>query len=88
VGDGTDTSRDCTEPGERLCWQAARRDDVRVAQRLYHRQVVDGVYRLDNLHGMAIQRVIVPCIQYVLLYRLKTLYGVGRMNALPALLFT
>jgi hypothetical protein len=33
---------------ERLCWHAARRDDARVARRLYRRQVVDGVYRLDE----------------------------------------
>jgi hypothetical protein len=30
---------------ERLCWQAARRDDSRVARRLYRKQVVDGVYQ-------------------------------------------
>ena len=29
---------------ERLCWQAARRDDARVARRLDRKQVVDGVY--------------------------------------------
>ena len=33
---------------ERLCWQAARRDDARVARRLYRKEVVDGVYRLDE----------------------------------------
>lgn len=33
---------------ERLCWQAARRDEARVARRLYRQQVVDGVYRLDE----------------------------------------
>jgi hypothetical protein len=33
---------------ERLCGQAARRDDARVARRLYRKQVVDGVYRLDE----------------------------------------
>lgn len=33
---------------ERWCWQAARRDDARVARRLYWRHVVDGVYRLDD----------------------------------------
>jgi hypothetical protein len=33
---------------ERLCWQAARRDDTRVARRVYRTQVVDGVYRLDE----------------------------------------
>jgi hypothetical protein len=33
---------------ERLCWQVARRDDTRVARRLYRKQQVDGVYRLDE----------------------------------------
>ncbi len=76
---------------ERWCWQVARRDDSRVARRLYRKQGVDGVYRLDEgavlddffycLHelgvidllghgeGTAIQREMVPVVQYVLLYR-------------------
>jgi hypothetical protein len=33
---------------ERWCWQVARRDDVRVARRLYRKQVVDGVHQLDE----------------------------------------
>jgi hypothetical protein len=33
---------------ERLCWQVAQRDDTRVARRLYRKQLVDGVYRLDE----------------------------------------
>jgi hypothetical protein len=33
---------------ERLCCQAAQRDDSRVARRLYRKEVVDGVYRLDE----------------------------------------
>jgi hypothetical protein len=33
---------------ERLCWQAARRDDARVARCLYRKEVIDGVYRLDE----------------------------------------
>jgi Transposase DDE domain len=33
---------------ERLCWESARRDDSRVARRLYRKQLVDGVYRLDQ----------------------------------------
>jgi hypothetical protein len=33
---------------ERLGWQAACRADSRVARRLYRKQVVDGVYRLDE----------------------------------------
>jgi hypothetical protein len=33
---------------ERMCWEVARRDDRRIARRLYRKQVVDGVYRLDE----------------------------------------
>jgi DDE family transposase len=33
---------------ERLCWEVARRDDTRIARRLYRKQLVDGVYRLDE----------------------------------------
>jgi hypothetical protein len=95
---------------ERLCWQAARRDDSRVARRLYRKQVVDGVYQLDegallddflyflhelgvvdllnDVQGTAVQREMVPFVQYVLLYSLKTLFGIESMNALPALLFS
>jgi hypothetical protein len=94
----------------RLCWQVARRDDSRVARRLYRKQLVDGVYRLDEgalredffhfldqvgvmgllaeVHGTAIQRQMVPVVQYVLLYGLKTLLGIESINALPALLFS
>src|SRR5512133_825405 len=95
---------------ERWCWQAARRDDSRVARRLYRRQVVDGVYRLDegallddffyflhqlgvvelldDVQGTAVQREMVPGVQYVLLYSLKTLFGSESMQALPAMLFS
>jgi Transposase DDE domain len=95
---------------ERLCWQAARRDDARVARRLYRKQVVDGVYRLDegaliddffyflqqlgvvdwlgDVQGTAVQREMVPFVQYLLLYSLKTLFGIESMHALPALLFS
>jgi Transposase DDE domain len=95
---------------ERLCWEVARRDDERVARRLYRKQVVDGVYRLDEgallddfLHslqaigvmalleqacGAALQRAMLPFMQYVLLDGLKTLFGMKRMNALPSLLFS
>ena len=33
---------------ERLCWEVARRDDTRVARRLYRKPEVDGLYRLDE----------------------------------------
>jgi hypothetical protein len=83
---------------ERLCWQVTQRDDSRVARRLYRKQVVDGVYRLDEgavlddffhflqaigmmalleqVHGAAIQQEMVPFVQYVLLYGVKTLLGI------------
>ena len=70
---------------ERLCWEVARRDDTRVARRLYRQQEVEGVYRLDEgavlddfchflqalgvmalreeVHGVAIQREMVPYVQ-------------------------
>jgi hypothetical protein len=95
---------------ERLWWEVARREDTRVARRLYRKQEVDGVYRLDegavlddffqflrtigvmalleDIHGAAIQREMVPYVQYVLLYGLKTLFGIDSMNALPPLLFS
>ncbi len=95
---------------ERLCWQVARRDDTRVARRLYRKQLVDGVYRLDEgallddffhflqavevmalleqVHGTAIQREMLPFVQYLLRYGLKTLFGIESMNALPVLLFS
>jgi hypothetical protein len=93
---------------ERWCGQAARREDARVARRLYRRQVVDGVSRLDEgvllddffscrpplgvvdglreVRSTTAQRDMVPVVRYVLLYRRKTLFGVGSMNALPPLL--
>ena len=33
---------------ERWCWPVARRDDTRGARRLYRKQRMDGVYRLDE----------------------------------------
>jgi hypothetical protein len=93
---------------ERLCWQAAQRDEARVARRLYSTEVVDGVYHLDEgallgaffhflqelgvlewmagVQGTALQREMVPVVQYLLRYGLKTLCGMERMKARPALL--
>jgi len=41
---------------------------------------------LAEVHGTAIQREMIPYVQDVLLDGLKTLFGIERMNALPALL--
>src|SRR5882724_4359990 len=90
---------------ERLCGQVARRDDARLVRRLSRKQVVDGVYRLDEgawlddffqflpavgvmalleqVHGRAIHRAMVPVVQYGLLYGVKTLVGMERMPGRP-----
>ena len=91
---------------ERWCWEVARRDESRVARRLYRQPLVDGVYRLDEgalrddflpflqaigvmglleeVHGAALQRQIVSFVPYVLRYGVKTLFGIARSNAQPA----
>ena len=33
---------------KRWCWEAARRDDTRVARRLDRKQIIDKVYRPDG----------------------------------------
>lgn len=43
---------------------------------------------LGSLDLPPIKRAFVPVVQFVLLYLLKTLLGIGSMNALPALLFS
>jgi hypothetical protein len=43
---------------------------------------------LGDVQGTAVAREMVPCGQYLLLYRLKTLCGIERMHALPVLRFS
>jgi hypothetical protein len=43
---------------------------------------------MEAVQGTALQREMVPVVQYLLLYRLKTLFGIESMNALPVLLFS
>ena len=43
---------------------------------------------LTDFQGTAVQRVMGPFVHYILLYSLKTLSGIERMHALPALLFS
>ncbi len=43
---------------------------------------------LEDVHGAAIQREMVPYVQSVVLYGLKTWFGIESMHALPALLFS
>src|SRR5215510_9598169 len=43
---------------------------------------------MEGVQGKALQRTMVPIVQYLLLYGLKTLCGIESMNALPTLLFS
>jgi len=47
---------------------------------LHELGVVD---RLGDVQGTAVQREMVPCVQSLLLYSLKTLFGIECMHALP-----
>lgn len=98
-----------TTLAERLCWQVAQRDDMRVARRLYRKQIVDGVSPLEagavpdeffpflaelevrtllqQARGKGVERELGPMVQSILLYGLKTLFGIASMKAWPELLF-
>ena len=93
---------------ERLDWRFARRDESRIARRLWKKQAVDAIYSLEEgamldefvhfldeigvasrwqaLQGEGIKREMIDFFQYVLLYGMKTLFGIEAMNALPDLL--
>jgi hypothetical protein len=43
---------------------------------------------LDEVQETAVQREMVPFVQYLLLHSLKTLFGIESMSALLALLFS
>jgi hypothetical protein len=66
-----------------------RLDEGAVLDEFFHfLQAIGVMSLLEEVHGTAIQREMVPDVQYVLLYGLKTLFGLESMNALPALLFS
>jgi Transposase DDE domain len=95
---------------ERLDWQVARRDDVRVAQALYAGEQIEEMHELSEAglldeffvfleesgmmavlkqqHLPAVQRVLIPTVQFILLYLLKVLFGASSMNELPRVLFS
>ena len=74
---------------ERLCGQVARRDEGALLDDFFHFLQASGVMGLlEQVYGAAIQREMVPFVQYVLLYGVKTLLGMESMNALPSLLFS
>jgi hypothetical protein len=74
----------------------SRKQEVDGVFRLDAGAVLDGFFHfldqigvmalLAEVHGTAIQRAMVPSVQYALLDGLKTLFGIESMQALPALL--
>jgi Transposase DDE domain len=66
-----------------------RLDEGAVLDECFHFLQSTGVMALlEQVHGSAIQREMVPYVQDVLLYGLKTLFGIESMNALPPLLLS
>jgi hypothetical protein len=66
-----------------------RLDEGAVLDDFFHCLQAIGVMNLlEETHGAAIQREMVPFVQYVLLYGIKTLFGIESIKALPHLLFS
>ena len=82
----------------RVARRLSRQEEVDGVYRLDEGAVLDDFFHflgqigvmalLAEAHGTAMPREMVPSVQYVLLYGLKTLFGIERRNALPALLFS
>ena len=80
----------------RVARRLSRQEEVDGVYRLDEGAVLDDFFHflgqigvmalLAEAHGTAMPREMVPSVQYVLLYGLKTLFGIERRNALPALL--
>ena len=64
-------------------------DEAGLLDEFYHFLELIGFLRLiGKLELPTVERVLIPMVQFVLLYLLKTLYGIESMNALPTLLFS
>jgi len=62
-------------------------DEVGLMDGFFHfLQDVGVVSVVEELEVPAIQRVLIPVPQFVLLYMLRVLFGINAMNGLPALL--
>jgi len=64
-------------------------DEAGLLDEFYHFLELIGCLRLiGKLELPTVERVLIPVMQFVLIYLLKTLYGIESMNALPPLLFS
>jgi len=86
--------RDDSRVARRLCRTQEidgvyRLDEGAVLDDFFHfLQAVGVMALLEQSQGAAIQREMIAFAQYVLLYGVKTLFGIESMNALPSLLFS
>ncbi len=64
-------------------------DEAGLLDEFFHFLQLIGVLSLiEGMQLPGVQRVVVPMVQFVLLYMLKVLFGIESMNALPQLLLT
>jgi hypothetical protein len=64
-------------------------DEAGLLDEFYHfLETIGFVGLIGELKLPGVERVMIPVVQFVLLYLLKTLYGIESMNALPMLLFS
>ena len=64
-------------------------DEVGLLDGFFHFSELVGTFPLiEETEVSDIQRVLIPVVQFVLLYMLRILFGIISMNALPALLFS
>lgn len=64
-------------------------DEVGLLDEFFHFLQVSGVVSLiEEMQLPRVERVLIPVVQFVLLYMLKVLFGIESMNALPQLLFS
>jgi Transposase DDE domain len=103
-GDGTAVLRErldwqCAQRDDRRVAQALYQgEEVDAIHELSEAGLLDGFFCFLDELGMlrllgeqmlpGVQRVLVPTVQFVVLYLLKVLYGIPSMNALPVLLFS
>ena len=64
-------------------------DEAGLLDEFYHfLQVIGVLCLIEGMQLAGVQRVLIPVVQFVLLYMLKALFGIDSMNALPQLLFS
>jgi hypothetical protein len=64
-------------------------DEVGLLDEFFHFLQLIGVFALiEKMQLPGVERVVIPVVQFVSLYMLKVLFGIGSMNALPPLVLS